>query len=68
MVVAAIQSMYNRGYDVTEAEKYIESGLQAEKQKDGAAIQQITAKIYHLLNTAKKDVHSSYWNYKQYKS
>ena len=66
LVVAAIQSMYNRGYDVTEAEKYIESGLQAEKQKDGAAIQQITAKIYHLLNTAKKDVHSSYWNYKQY--
>ncbi len=66
LVVAAIQSMYNRGYDVTEAESYIALGLQAEKQKDGAAIQQITAKIYHLLNTAKKDDTSDYWNYKQY--
>ena len=27
LVVAAIQSMDNRGYNVTEAEKYIEAGL-----------------------------------------
>ena len=65
LVVAAIQSMYNRGYDVTEAEKYIEAGLQAEKQKDGSAIQQITSKIYYLLNTAKKDENCEYWKYKQ---
>lgn len=58
--------MYNRGYDVTEAEKYIDAGLEAEKQKDACAIQQITAKIYYLLNTAKKDNSSDYWNYKQY--
>jgi len=68
LVVAAIQSMHNRGYDVTEAEKYIEAGLQAEKQKDGSAIQQITSKIYYLLNTAKKDENCEYWKYKQYKT
>lgn len=68
LVVAAIQSMDNRGYNVTEAEKYIEAGLQAEKEKDGAAIQQITAKIYHLLNTAEKNNTSSYWNYKHYRT
>ena len=39
LVVAAIQSMDNRGYNVTEAEKYIEAGLQAEKEKDGAPME-----------------------------
>lgn len=68
LVVAAIQSMHNKGYDVREAEKYIQAGLQAEKEKDGAKIQQITAKIYRILNKAKKDTTSSYWNYKIYKT
>ncbi len=68
LVVAAIQSMDNKGYAVEEAEKYIEAGLEAAEQKDGAKIQQITAKIYRILNNAKKDETSSYWNYKIYRT
>jgi len=67
LVIAAIQCMRNKGYDVTEAEKYIDDGLKAARNKDGASLQKITAKIYYLLNHAPKDEKSSYWNYKNYK-
>jgi len=60
--------MRNKGYDVTEAEKYVDAGLQAEAAQDGAAIQLISAKIYHLLNTAPKDPTSPYWQYQAYRS
>lgn len=66
LVVAAIQCMRNRGYDVREAEKYIDAGLKAAEEKDGAALQRITAQIYYLLNTAPKDMDSDYWKYHIY--
>ncbi|MBS6722005.1 MAG: ADP-ribosylglycohydrolase family protein [Clostridiales bacterium] len=66
LVVAAIQCMRNRGYDVREAEKYIDTGLQAAKKRDGAMLQRITAKIYYLLNTAPKDEKADYWKYRIY--
>lgn len=68
LIVAAIQCMRNKGYDVTEAEKYIDAGLKAEEEKNGAEIQRISAKIYHLLNTAPKDLSSPYWSYRDYKT
>lgn len=68
LVVAAIQCMRNRGYDVREAEKYIDTGLQAAKKRDGATLQRITAKIYYLLNTAPKDEKADYWKYHIYTS
>ncbi len=66
LVVAAIQCMRNRGYDVREAEKYIDAGLKAAEEKDGAALQRITAQIYYQLNTAPKDMDSDYWKYHIY--
>ena len=66
LVVAAIQCMRNRGYDVREAEKYIDEGLKTAEEKDGAALQKITAQIYYLLNTAPKDADSDYWKYHIY--
>lgn len=60
LVPAAIQCMAAKGYDVSEAEQYIEAGLKAEREKDGAALQQITARIYYILNTAKQDPASAY--------
>ena len=62
VVIAAVQSMHNRGYDVTEAEKFMEEGLKASEEKDGAAIQVATAKIFHALNEAPKDPTSPYWS------
>ena len=67
LVVAAIQCMRNRGYDVTEAEKYMDEGLKAAEEKDAATLQKITARIYYLLNTALRDAHSDYWKYSIYK-
>ena len=66
LVVAAIQCMRNRGYDVLEAEKYIDAGLKTAEEKDGAALQRITARIYSLLNMAPKDADSDYWKYHIY--
>lgn len=68
LVIAAIQCMRNKGYDVTDAESYIDEGLEAARNKDGASLQKITAKIYYLLNNAQKDDSSAYWNYKSYKT
>lgn len=66
LVVAAVQCMRNRGYDVRKAEEYIDEGLKAAEEKDGAALQRITAQIYYLLNTAPKDTESGYWKYHIY--
>lgn len=68
VVIAAIQSMHNRGYDVSEAETYMEEGRRALKNKDGGAIQTATAKIFQALNRAPKDPDASYWKYHDYKT
>lgn len=68
LVVAAIQSMDNRGYDVSEAEKLIISGLKAAEEKNAVLLQQITAKIYHILNNAPKNMNSTYWDYDVYET
>lgn len=68
IVIAAIQSMHNMGYDVSEAEQWMEAGLKAAEKKDGAELQRITAKIYSLLNCAPKIEDAPYWQYKQYRS
>ncbi len=66
VAVAAIQSMDNRGYDVSEAEQYIGDGLRAAREKDGAALQVITAKIYAALNRAPKREGNEYDKYTVY--
>lgn len=66
VTVAAIQSMENRGYDVSEAEQYIEAGLKAAREKNGAEIQVITAKIYAALNRAPKKENNEYDKYTVY--
>jgi len=68
IVVAAVQSMYNRGYDVSKAEDLIEVGLKAAEAEDGEALQQITARIYAYLNQAPKDEAAAYWKYNHYSS
>ena len=68
VVIAAVQSMHNRGYDVTEAEKFMEEGLKASEEKDGSAIQVATSKIFHALNEAPKDPASPYWSYNTYRT
>lgn len=66
LVNAAVQNCYNMGLDVREAEALLEKGFKAAEEKDGAALQVITAQIYACLNEAKKDAASPYWKYRQY--
>lgn len=68
LVVAAIQSMYNKGYEVSEAEKYIEEGLSALADRDGGRIQRVTARIYSCLNQAPKAEEAAYWKYPIYRT
>lgn len=68
LIIAAIQSMENRGYQVEEAEKLIEPGLQAYKEKDMPTLHRISGRIFNLLNQAEPDETSSYWQYREYDS
>lgn len=66
ITVAAVQSWEQLGYDVREAELYIESGLEALKANDMDALHCITARIYEALFASPKDAASQYWKYRVY--
>lgn len=66
VIVAAMQDMENMGYDVSEAEKYIEAGETAFENKDYAELARLTAKVFYLLNTAPKIPSHPHWRYTQY--
>lgn len=67
-IVAAIQDTENMGYDVTEAEKFIEEGMRAYDNGDSATMCMLNARISHLLNIAPKIPSHPYWGYTQYES
>lgn len=67
-IVAAIQDTENMGYDVSEAEKFIEEGMRAYEEGDNATMCMLSARISHLLNIAPKIDSHPYWRYTQYDS
>ena len=68
LVPAAIACMAQRGYDVSAAEALIDEGLAAAEAKDGGALQRITARIYHELNTAPEIPGHPYFGYRRYRT
>ena len=54
VLLAGILSMYNMGYDVTEAEKLIPVALEAREKEDKVQLSKITARVFNLLNHAQK--------------
>lgn len=66
VTVAAVQSMGNRGYDVSEAEQYLEEGLKAAAEKDGGKLQVLTGKIFAALNRAPKISGNEYDKFTEY--
>ncbi|MCR4430944.1 MAG: ADP-ribosylglycohydrolase family protein [Tepidanaerobacteraceae bacterium] len=68
LIIGAIQSMENRGYDVGKAEQLIPEGLKACGENDMARLHMITSMIFRELYTAKKDQASPYWNFGEYDS
>lgn len=67
-IIAAIQDTENMGYDVSEAEKYIQEGMDAYEKGDSATMCRLNSKISHLLNVAPKIPSHPYWSYTQYES
>ncbi len=68
VIVAAIQAMHNMGYDVSEAEKLIDSGLQAFRDGDVPEMSRLYSRVLYLLFQAPKDPGHSYWSYRIYDS
>lgn len=67
-IVGAMQDMENMGYDVTEAERLIETGLKAVEERDDAEIARLSARVFHLLANAPKLEGHPYWSYAVYES
>lgn len=68
VVVAAIQDTENMGYDVSEAEKYIDAGMAARERGDYAEMARLSSRIFYELNRAPKIPDHPYWSYKLYET
>lgn len=68
VLLAGILSMYNMGYDVEEAEKLIPLALEMREKEDKVGLTKLTAKVFNLLNQAKKIESHPYHKYSCYDS
>lgn len=69
IMVAAVQALENRGYQVSEkGYELLNKGLEAHKEKDFVQLHEISALLRRELAQAKKDEESPYWNYRYYHS
>ncbi len=69
IMVAAVQALENRGYQVSEAGyRFLEQGLAAHQEQDFVKLHQLSALLRRELMNAKKDENAEYWKYKYYHS
>ena len=69
IMVAAVQALENRGYQVSEeGYRLLHKGLAAHKEQDFVTLHQISALLRKELAHAKKDESSPYWSYTCYES
>lgn len=66
LIVGAVQSMENMGYNIEKMEALIEKGLKAFEENDMIALSRITSKILNGLNGLPKNEDSEYWSFKEY--
>lgn len=66
IMVAAVQSMENRGYTVKDGDGLIEEGLDALSRDDSVTLNKISAQLWYAVNNAEKNPHSVYWTYSPY--
>lgn len=66
VIIGAIQSMENMGYDVSKAEELMEKGLEALKDNNLYELHKLTAEIFYELNNAPKIKDHPYWSYTVY--
>ena len=58
-----VESMANRGFDMTDAEKLLPAGIELAGRKDTAGLRALTAELLALIWSAPRDPASPYWNY-----
>lgn len=68
VLLAGIQSMYNMGYDVTEAEKLIPKALEYRENENKIELTRLTSKVFNILNNAPKIEGHPFWGYECYDS
>lgn len=68
VIVAAVQDMFNMGYDVSAAIPLLEEGYKYLKANDLVSLNRVTVRIWNVLNNAKKIKNHPYWAYKIYDS
>lgn len=68
VMIGAIQAQQNKGYDVSEAEKWILPTQIAYENDDHATLIKNIAQIFKLLSEAPKNEADPYWNFTQYET
>lgn len=68
IMVAAIQALENRGYEIKDAYELLEKGMKAHAEGDFISLHKISAELRNNFLNATKNEKSDYWNYKVYES
>lgn len=58
-----VQAWYNRGYDVSEAEKLLDEGFKALQQEDYRYLEIVSARVREALRNAPVDPDHPYWKF-----
>ena len=66
VIVGAVQSMENMGYDVTVAEELMHRGLKAYQEDDLLSLIRITNELWYTFGKLPKVTSHKYFNYKVY--
>lgn len=68
LMVGAVQSMYNMGYETDDLEPLLEEGEEAYRRGDMPQLQRITARLFRELERLPRNEQSPYWRFKPYAS
>lgn len=66
VIIGAVQSVYNMGYDTSEADDLVKDGIKAVDEDRIYDLYKVTTKLLSCINNAKKIEDHPYWKYKQY--
>ena len=68
VIVGAITSMWNMGYEVSDAESLIPVGISVAERDDRIELTKLTSTIWSILNSAPKINDHRYWTFTRYNS
>ncbi len=68
IMVAAVQALENRGYEIKDAYELLDKGTKAHAEGDFISLHKISAELRNNFLNATKNEKSDYWNYKGYEN